>query len=157
MNNGREPNTMSFPLLWLRWWCVLWVVVVVVVIVVRTLCLCDVSVHATQLMQLIRVAERLGASSWRPHHPVPTLMAFVNPGRVPLYTALTTPYELIIALMSCHTPVDELQLRNVDNPLRWPTRARQQPCPRASTNCRDSTVCCTVSTIRHLSLHNDGY
>ena len=41
------------------------------VVVVRTLCFCDVSVHARQRMQLIRVAERLGASSRRPRHPFP--------------------------------------------------------------------------------------
>ena len=42
----------------------------------------------TMTMQLIRVAERLGASSWRPRHPFPALMAGVNPGRVPVDTAL---------------------------------------------------------------------
>ena len=49
-----------------------------VVVVVRTLCICDVSVHATQQMHLIRVAERLGASSWRGRHPFTALMAGVN-------------------------------------------------------------------------------
>ena len=34
------------------------------------------------------VAEHLGASSRRPRHPFPALMAGVNPGRVPVYTAL---------------------------------------------------------------------
>ena len=48
------------------------------VVVVRTLCFCDVSVHARQRMQLIRVAERLGASSRRPRHPFPALMAGVK-------------------------------------------------------------------------------
>ena len=61
---------------------------VVVVVVVRTLCICDVSVHATQMMHLFRVAERLGASSRRPRHPFPALMAGVNPGRVPVHRAL---------------------------------------------------------------------
>ena len=45
--------------------------VVVVVVVVRTFCSCDVSVHATKRVHLIRVAERLGASSRRPRHPLP--------------------------------------------------------------------------------------
>ena len=43
-------------------------------------------------MHLIRVAERLGASSRRPRHPFPALMA-VNPGRVPVYTALQPHHE----------------------------------------------------------------
>ena len=43
------------------------------------------------MMQLIRVAERLGASSRRPRHPFPALMAGEPPGRVPVYTALTHP------------------------------------------------------------------
>ena len=34
------------------------------------------------------VAEHLGASSQRPRHPFSALMAGVNPGRVPVYTAL---------------------------------------------------------------------
>ena len=51
-------------------------------------------------MQLIRVAEHLGASSRRPHHPFPALMAGETPGRVPVYTALKTH------------PVHELQLRS---------------------------------------------
>ena len=72
-----------------------------VVVVVWTSCLCDVSVHATQLMHLIREAERLGASSRRPCHPFPALMAGANPGRVPACAALKkTPHELIIAMMS---------------------------------------------------------
>ena len=33
------------------------------------------------------VAEHLGASSRRPRHPFPALMAGVSPGRVPVYTA----------------------------------------------------------------------
>ena len=32
--------------------------------------------------------ERLGASSRRPRHPFPALMAGETPGRVPVYTAL---------------------------------------------------------------------
>ena len=36
------------------------------------------------------VAEHLGASSRRPRHPFPALMAGVTPGRVPVYTALKT-------------------------------------------------------------------
>ena len=42
-------------------------------------------------MQLIRVAEHLGASSRRPRHPFPALMAGETPGRVPVYTALAHP------------------------------------------------------------------
>ena len=34
------------------------------------------------------VAEHLGASSRRPRHPFPALMAGVTHGRVPVYTAL---------------------------------------------------------------------
>ena len=41
-----------------------------------------------KLMHLIRVAGRLGASSRRPRHHFPALMAGVNPGRVPVYTVL---------------------------------------------------------------------
>ena len=40
---------------------------------------------------LIRVAEHLGASSRRPRHPFPALMAGETPGRVLVYTALTHP------------------------------------------------------------------
>ena len=40
---------------------------------------------------LIRVAEHLGASSRRPRHHFPALMAGETPGRVPMYTALTHP------------------------------------------------------------------
>ena len=36
------------------------------------------------------VAEHLGASSRRPRHPFPALMAEETPGRVPVYTALKT-------------------------------------------------------------------
>ena len=36
------------------------------------------------------MAEHLGASSRRPRHPFPALMAGVNHGRVPVYTALKT-------------------------------------------------------------------
>ena len=36
------------------------------------------------------VAEHLGASSRRPRHPFPALMAGETPGRVPVYTALKT-------------------------------------------------------------------
>ena len=39
-------------------------------------------------MHLIRVAEHLGASSRRPRHPFPALMAGETHGRVPVYTAL---------------------------------------------------------------------
>ena len=49
-----------------------------------------VSVQARFYMHLIRVAEHLGASSRRPRHPFPTLVAGETPGRVPVYTALKT-------------------------------------------------------------------
>ena len=39
-------------------------------------------------MHVIRVAEHLGASSRRPRHPFPALMAGEPPGRVPVYTVL---------------------------------------------------------------------
>ena len=49
-----------------------------------------VSVDMRQRMQLIQVAERLKASSRRPRHPFPALMAGETPGRAPVYTALKT-------------------------------------------------------------------
>ena len=54
------------------------VVVDVVRIIKNTPCL-----HASNW-----VAEHLGASSRCPRHPFPALMAGVNPGRVPVDTAL---------------------------------------------------------------------
>ena len=45
-------------------------------------------IHDDAHMQLLRVAERLGASSRRPRHPFPALMAGVNPGPVPVHRAL---------------------------------------------------------------------
>ena len=50
-----------------------------------------------RMMHLIRVAEHLGASSRRPRHPFPALMAGEPPGRVPVHTALKdipSPHEL---------------------------------------------------------------
>ena len=47
-----------------------------------------VSVQARVYVQLIWVVEHLGASSLCPRHPFPALMAGVNPGRVPVHTAL---------------------------------------------------------------------
>ena len=63
-------------------------------------------------MQLIRVAERLGASSRRPRHPFPAMMAGVNPGRVPVHRAPKA--QLTSPLTSQHehrtsTTVDELR------------------------------------------------
>ena len=46
-----------------------------------------------QRMHLMRVAEHLGASSRRPRHPFPALMAGVSPGRGPVYTALKRHLE----------------------------------------------------------------
>ena len=59
-----------------------------VVVVVRTLCICDVSVHTTQQMHQIRVAERLGVRLPASPPPLPRPDVGVNPGRVPVYTAL---------------------------------------------------------------------
>ena len=52
------------------WWCVVCVVCVVQMIKTRG----SLSCQAPE-MQLIRVAEHLGASSRRPRHPFPALMA----------------------------------------------------------------------------------
>ena len=72
--NGALPrNCVS------RCCCCCVVVVVVVVVVVRTLCICDVSVHATQRMHLIGWQNTWGASSRRPRHPFPALMGGRNP------------------------------------------------------------------------------
>ena len=63
----------------------------VVVVVVRTLeyGVC-VSPYAPTTDAPNWVAEHLGASSRRPRHPFPALMAGETPGRVPVYTALKT-------------------------------------------------------------------
>ena len=74
------------------------------------------------------MAEHLGASSRRPRHPFPALMAGETPGRVPVHTALKK-----------QTP-------------RRPTRARRQPCPKVSANCGDSTVSALSGPSQHLSL-----
>ena len=70
-------------------WCGV-VVVVVVVVVVRAVeyGVC-VSPYAPTTNAPNWVAEHLGASSRRPRHPFPALMAGDTPGRVPVYTALT--------------------------------------------------------------------
>ena len=73
-------------------------VVVVVVVVLAVLVLVvqmiktrgSLSCQAPE-MQLIRVAEHLGASSRRPRHPFPALMAGETHGRVPVYTAQKRP------------------------------------------------------------------
>ena len=81
---------------------------VVVVVVVRTRSLICVFVHTYQQLHLIWVAEHLGASSRRPRHSFPALMAGDTPGRVPVYTALKS-----------HQPnCTELQLWNLDRLLR---------------------------------------
>ena len=75
---------------------------VVVVVVVLTVCLTYVSVQKRQRDAPNWVAEHLGASSRRPRHPFPALMAGETPGRVLVYTALnshpinprTAPVEL---------------------------------------------------------------
>ena len=45
------------------------------------------------------VAERLGASSRRPRHPFPALMAGETPGRVPVYTALTLVVVVVVVVV----------------------------------------------------------
>ena len=57
----------------------------VVLTSVQRTCLCryERTAHAPNW-----VAERLGASSRRPRHPFPALMAGVNPGPVPVHRAL---------------------------------------------------------------------
>ena len=64
-------------------------VVVVVVVVVRTLCICDVSVHATQRMHLIGWQNTWEQAPGVPATPSPPYWRG-NPGRVPVYTALKT-------------------------------------------------------------------
>ena len=61
---------------------------VLVVVVVRTRCTTCVSLHTRRRCMHQIGAEHLGASSRHPRHPFPALMAGVNPGRVPVYTAL---------------------------------------------------------------------
>ena len=72
-------------------------------------------------MQLIRVAEHLGASSRRPRHPFTALMAGVNPGRVPVYTAQKNDTP---AGMSSTCP-RQCQLRNpTETALSGPAKAQ---------------------------------
>ena len=59
-----------------------------VVWVVRIINVTGVSVQARACDAPNWVAEHLGASSRRPRHPFPALMAGATPGRVPVYTAL---------------------------------------------------------------------
>ena len=59
-----------------------WLVVVVVVVVVQAACRTHVSVDMRQRDAPNWVAEHLGASSRRPRHPFPALMAGETPGRV---------------------------------------------------------------------------
>ena len=73
-----------------------------VVVVVLTVCLTYVSVHIRPRDAPNWVAERLGASSRRPRHPFPALMAEEPPGRVSVYTALKkAPHGLTMTMMSC--------------------------------------------------------
>ena len=67
------------------------------------LCYTRESVLPRALVHLIRVAEHLGASSRRPRHPFPALMAGVNPGRVPVCTALKKSTRQ----QACQQPVQE--------------------------------------------------
>ena len=69
-------------------WVVVWCGVVVVV---QAACMTHVSVDMRQRDAPNWVAEHLGASSQRPRHPFPALMAGETPGRVPVYTALPQP------------------------------------------------------------------
>ena len=59
-----------------------------VVCVVRIIEGNGVSVQARACDASNWVAEHLGASSRRPRHPFPALLAGVSPGRVPVHTAL---------------------------------------------------------------------
>ena len=67
------------------------------------------------------VAEHLRASSRRPRHPFPALMAGVNYGRVPVYTALPAHHE---------------------------QASRDRP-PSAKCNCEISMVCRTGLTMKN--------
>ena len=58
---------------------------------VRAACMTHVSVDMRQRDAPNWVAEHLGASSRRPRHPFPALMAGETPGRVPVYLALKKP------------------------------------------------------------------
>ena len=97
---------------------------VVEVVVVCAVCLTHVSVHIRPRDAPNWVAERLGASSRRPRHPFPALMAGVSPGRVPVHTALKNHQNNFT----------ELQLWNLDRLLHVCTRGL----PRAAL--WDSTV-----------------
>ena len=83
-------------------------------------------------MQLIRVAEHLGASSRRPRHPFPALMAGVNPGRVPVNTALKIrPLDVqhghVDNLVRKSAPTAETpQFSALSGPLSRTQRARQR-------------------------------
>ena len=63
---------------WWWWWWWWWCVVVVVVVVVRTFVLHEGVCPATRTHAPNWVAEHLGASSRRPRHPFPALMAGVT-------------------------------------------------------------------------------
>ena len=108
----RQRNEAHTPVLWLA---LCYVALVVVMVVVQMINGNGVSVQARSYVQLIRVAEHLGASSRRPRHPFPALMAFVNPGRVPVYTALPAHPE-----QASQDLLDPLN-RNIDHPARTAT------------------------------------
>ena len=94
----------------------------VAVCVVLTVCLTYVSVRIRPRDAPNWVAERLGASSRRPRHPFPALMAGVNPGRVPVYTALKTtssPAPVVEPRQACHHPCPRTASARLDQSTVW--------------------------------------
>ena len=73
-----------------------------------------VSPYTPMSMHLIRVAERLGASSRRPRHPFPALMAGVKPWPCACAQGPTNKSKLH---ETCSTPHN----RNIDHPARAAT------------------------------------
>ena len=55
----------------------------------------------------LRVAEHLGASSRRPRHPFPALMAGETPGREPVHTALKTQDSMPCRHNNRHVTTDK--------------------------------------------------
>ena len=87
---------------------------VVMVVVVLTVCLTYMSVHIRRTHALlIRVAERLGASSRRPRQPFPALMAGVSPGRAPVHTALKNHQPNFTATVESRPCSPRLHPRNL--------------------------------------------
>ena len=68
------------------------------------MCFTSVSVHSRARMHLIRMAERLGASSRRPRHPFPAVMAGATLAKSTATSQLTSQHE-----HRTSTTVDELR------------------------------------------------